>query len=258
MCLVLVAWKAHPKYSLIVASNRDEYHKRPSALAHQWPSNPDITAGQDLEALGTWMGVTRSGRWAVVTNFREQTEAKEPKKSRGHLTTEYLSAGMTPELYVSGLKNDLAAYSGFNLLVGDHSSINYITNRQTEKMKSEASINKPGIYGLSNHLLDTHWPKVVSGKKHLRGLIKKNDVIQFEDVLQFMSEKTIPSDELLPDSGVPIERERTLSPMFIMTPDYGTRATSLLLVDNNSSEIQFSEATFDELGTEISNQTYVF
>jgi uncharacterized protein with NRDE domain len=258
MCLVLFAWKTHPKYSLIVASNRDEYHNRPSALAHRWTTDPNITAGQDLEQLGTWMGVTGSGRWAVVTNFREATTIKESKKSRGHLTTGFLSGGMSPESYVSALKSNLTDYRGFNLIVGDRSSIKYITNRQTEEKKPEASIKKPGIYGLSNHLLNTHWPKVVRGKTHLQQLINKNEVIQFEDVMDFMSDTTKPSDKSLPNTGVTLDQERILSPMFIKTPDYGTRATSLLLIDNNSSEIQFSEATFDASGTKISNRTYIF
>lgn len=257
MCLTLFAWKAHPKYTLIVASNRDEYHRRPSARAHRWTNSPNITAGQDLDQLGTWMGVTGSGRWAAVTNFREQVPVTDTKKSRGHLTTEYLTGSMSPELYGSSLTNQLATYRGFNLLIGDRSSITYVTNRQNKKFDSVESITKPGIYGLSNHLLDTDWPKVTTGKARLHKLINVSDVIQFKDILELMSDKTKPSDDLLPRSGVSLEWERTLSSIFIKTPEYGTRATSLLLINTDASEIRFSEATFDAEGTELSNQTYI-
>ena len=257
MCLTLFAWKAHPRYTLIVASNRDEYHRRPSALAHRWVNNPNITAGQDLEQLGTWMGVTKTGRWAAVTNYREPQQSTDSKKSRGHLTTEYLMGGLSPQLYAASLTNELEAYKGFNLLVGDCSSITYVTNRQDKKSECIDTITKPGIYGLSNHLLDTQWPKVKNGKTQLHKLINEHDVIQFTDVLEFMSDRTKPSDELLPHSGVSLDLERALSPIFIETPEYGTRATSLLLINEAASEIQFSEATFDAKGTELSNQTYI-
>ena len=257
MCLILLAWKAHPKYSLILASNRDEYHERGSAAAHRWLDSPDIIAGQDLEQSGTWMGVTRSGRWAAVTNFREQLQEAQPKKSRGHLTAGFLMNTQSPDSYANSVTKELTKDNGFNLIVGDSSSINYITNRPATAFKPTEPITQPGIYGLSNHLLDTPWPKVKNGKMRLQKLINDKEVIQFTDVLELMSDTTKPSDGSLPNSGVSLDWERTLSSIFITTPEYGTRATSLLLINNDSSEIQFSEATFDASGTELSNQTYI-
>ena len=257
MCLVLFALGMHPRYPLIVASNRDEYHNRPAAPIHRWKDYPNIIAGRDLEQSGTWMGVTESGRWAIVTNFREQKTTSNRKESRGNLTKNFLTSDQSPQAFASSIGEITESYNGFNLLVGDSSSIYYVTNRQAEGMPQTQSIEKPGVYGLSNHLLDTNWPKVTSGKKSFATLIKNNEVIHFEEVVTLMSNTTQPHDEALPDTGVDPEWERTLSPMFITSNDYGTRATSLLLISSDALKIELSEMTFDVKGKELTNHTII-
>ena len=247
----------HPQYSLIIASNRDEYHDRPSASIHRWRDYPNIVAGLDLERLGTWMGVTESGRWAIVTNFREQKTTSNLIQSRGNLTKNFLTSKQSVKSYVSSIEKTAASYNGFNLLVGDVSSMSYVTNRQTAGMPHTQSIEKSGVYGLSNHLLDTNWPKVTNGKKLFTNLINDNKMIRFEEIVTLMSNATKAGDEALPNTGIALDCERTLSPMFITSTYYGTRATSLLLISPDASKIEFSEMTFDHKGNPITNQTIV-
>ena len=257
MCLVLLAWRIHPRYPLIIASNRDEYHARPSDSIHRWKDYPNIVAGRDLEQLGTWMGATKSGRWAVVTNFREKKVTSNIVKSRGNLTKEFLTSDQAVESYASSLEKKSSSYKGFNLLVGDTSSIQYVTNRHPDRVPHPQSIDTPGIYGLSNHLLDTDWPKVTNGKKSFANLINNNEIIHFEEIVTLMSNSTQPDTEALPQTGLAEEWERTLSPMFITSNEYGTRATSLLMVSRDASKIEFSEMTFDKKGNALTNQTIV-
>ena len=257
MCLFLFAWKMHPKYSLIAVANRDEYHDRPSLPIERWTDHPQVIAGRDLKHYGTWMGVTDSGKWSVVTNFREASDKDNVKNSRGDLTKKFLIGNQTPHAYASSIFSSLDSYNGFNLLAGDTSSIHYISNRQPLTESKTSAIRKPGIYGLSNHLLNTNWPKVSEGKKALQRLISRHEAIEFATIVDLMSNREKPSDRELPMTGVPMDLERTLSPMFIKTPNYGTRATSMLLANEDGSKIQFSEATFNADGNQITNKSFV-
>ena len=161
MCLIVLAWRAHPDHSLIVAANRDEFHARPAAPAAFWPDRPQILAGRDLKAKGTWMGISRSGRFAAVTNFRRATEPSAPH-SRGSLVTGFLEAEAGPETYLKGLQGSI--YSGFNLLAGDGSELWSMSNRDGPPRKLE-----PGIYGLGNTLLDA--PEVDRPKARFREVV---------------------------------------------------------------------------------------
>lgn len=225
MCLILLAWQAHPDYPLVVAANRDEFHARPAAAAAAWPDAPSVLAGRDLEAGGTWLGITRSGRFAAVTNVREPG-SPQGACSRGWLTRDFLVGDTDPAGFAAQI--DPAAYSGFNLLVADRKTLAYRSNRNgTGKMLGA------GIYGLSNHLLDTPWPKLEAAKEGFRSALPHlPDEKRFLDLL---ADKEIVPDERLPATGVSLEWERRLSAIFVRSPQYGTRASTLVFFRRDGS-----------------------
>lgn len=224
MCLILVAWRAHPEYPLVVAANRDEFYSRPTAPAGFWPESPDILGGRDLQAGGTWLGISRRLRFAALTNFREGGPQLANAPSRGALVSDFLNGNSRPEAFLASLSSRGALYNGFNLLFGDRRRLAYFSNRLPSP-----SWLAPGIYGLSNHLLDTPWPKLSDAKASFaQALTKLPESAAFFDLL---SDEEIVADEHLPQSGVPLEWERILSAVFVTSPNYGTRASTLLTVD---------------------------
>lgn len=237
MCLILLAYHVHPAYRLILAANRDEFYSRPAAPLDYWPDNPQILAGRDLAGNGTWMGITRSGRLAAITNFRDPSTIKASAPSRGHLVSDFLAGEETPAEYLSRVRKNGDAYNGFNLIVGNADTIFYFSNRGqcVEQMT-------PGIHGLSNHLLDTDWPKVSNGKTMLANLIQESQV-EPDALFNLLIDRTIAPDDLLPDTGVDRHWERVLSAMFITSPGYGTRCSSVLTIGNNG-EIDFFEKSW--------------
>ena len=237
MCLILLAHRAHPLYRLVVAANRDEFHARPTAPAAFWPDAPYLLAGRDLREGGTWMGVTRSGRFAAVTNYREMAPPPPDAPSRGHLPGGFLVGEETPEAYLRSLEVRAGAYAGFNLLAGDGETLGYLSNRG-----GGVRVLEPGVYGLSNALLDTPWPKVERGKAGLREIVAEGGEIDPEALLRLLAESEPAPDARLPDTGVGRERERMLSSLFIRGPEYGTRASTALLVRHDG------RATFVERG----------
>lgn len=241
MCLILFAFQKHPIYKLIVAANRDEAYHRPTAPAHFWEDDPDILAGRDLEKMGTWMGVTKKGRFSALTNFRNPKETTEGKKSRGELVSGALTyQGELLEYMKTLSKNDIH-YPGYNLLAGDSDELFYYSNVGKELRRVS-----PGVYGVSNHLLDSDWPKVMRGKEGLSKVISKNK-IDTEEVFSLLANAEKASDELLPNTGVPLEIERLLSPMFIKSEGYGTRSSTVLLMSD--SDIEYIERVFRSDGT---------
>ena len=237
MCLILIAWKTHPDYPLVVAANRDEFYSRPSALAASWKEAPHVFGGRDLEAGGTWLGITSTKRFAAVTNFRDPAQALG-SRSRGKLTEDFLLSTETPENYVNTI--DGALFSGFNLFAGDTKNLYYTSNRggQTKKLP-------PGIYGISNHLLDTPWPKLSLAKE--RFIEALNTIPEEAPFFTLLADSTTAPDEQLPSTGVALDWERKLSAVFIHSPGYGTRASTLLLCGSNGSAT-FIERSFDETG----------
>ena len=232
MCLILVAWRVHPDYPLVVAANRDEFHARPTAVAERWAEAAHVIAGRDLEAGGTWLGVTDTGRFAAVTNVREPGAPKGPR-SRGCLTRDYLIGAMTPQAYSASIKDE--AFSGFNLLVADAEHLCYRSNRD-----GPPRVLPPGVYGVSNHLLDTPWPKLATAKASFaQALDQLPDEQPFFDLL---ADDEIVSDENLPATGVPLEWERRLSAVFVHSPDYGTRASTLLLHHRNGAGVMIERS----------------
>lgn len=239
MCLILVGWQVHPAYPLVVAANRDEFHARPTAPAASWDDDARVFGGRDLEAGGTWLGATRDGRFAAVTNVREPGAAKG-KRSRGELTARFLLDQQAAQTYAEALKPD--DYSGFNLLLGDRETLVYASNRDPGYQ-----ILKPGIYGLSNHRLDTPWPKLLKARENFsRALDRLPDEAAFFELL---ADRSIETDDRLPDTGVPLAWERLLSAVFVQSPDYGTRASTLLL-RNAAGDMVLHEKSFAADGRE--------
>jgi uncharacterized protein with NRDE domain len=242
MCLVLLALDSHPEYSLIVAANRDEFYDRPTAPAAFWADAPSVLAGRDLRAGGTWLGVDRRGRFAAVTNYRQGRRELPAPRSRGRLVSDYLTTVTDTREYVEQVTKDAALYNGFNLLVGDASELYYFSNRE-----DRARVLPPGVYGLSNHLLDTAWPKVSSSKRALGSLLTAHGPELARGLLALLSDRTRPADDLLPTTGVGLELERLLSSAFIASADYGTRCSSVLLL-SRGGEATFTEVTFGREG----------
>ncbi|WP_173202461.1 NRDE family protein [Geobacter sp. SVR] len=238
MCLIVFALEYHPKYRLVLAANRDEYFDRPTIPAGYWPDNPSILAGRDLQSGGTWLGVTTTGRLAAVTNYRDTKWHVENPPSRGLLVAEYLSGNMSPPEYLENLKTRGHRYDGFNLLFGDSSGIFYYSNRGEAE-----NVVSPGIHGLSNHLLDTPWPKVTSAKKRFEALLNK-DTEEPEEFFAVLADGAPFPDDTLPETGVGIKRERFLSSIFMTSRTYGTCFTTLLFIDRENG-LRFVERSHD-------------
>ncbi|MGE5470573.1 MAG: NRDE family protein [Bacteroidota bacterium] len=233
MCLIVVGWQVHPDFPLLLAANRDEFHARPTAPLGRWPEAPQIIGGRDLEAGGTWLGVTDNGRLAAVTNVREPGMAKGTR-SRGLLTRDFLLSGESAGDYARRL--DGAAYSGFNLLLGDGESLVYCSNRDGPPRALE-----PGIYGLSNHRLDSPWPKLQTARRKFADAIDQlPDETAFFELL---ADKSIVADADLPQTGVPLDWERLLSAVFVHSAAYGTRASTVLRQGADGS-IRLHERSF--------------
>lgn len=237
MCLILLALDSHPDYSLIVAANRDEFYERPTAPADFWSEAPSVLAGRDLLAGGTWLGLDRLGRFAAVTNFRQGQREPAAPRSRGRLVRDFLTSATEPEEYLRRTERDAALYNGFNLLVGDSRRLCYLSNRG-----DRARVLTPGVYGLSNHLLDTAWPKVVSGKSALQALVREGETELVEALLGLLADRARPSDDLLPRTGIGEDWERLLSAAFVASDAYGTRSSTVVLVGRDG------DATFVEQG----------
>lgn len=224
MCLVLFALNAHPTQRLVVLANRDEFYDRPTAPSSWWDDAPDVLAGRDLEAGGTWMGISRSGRWTAVTNVRDPSSIRTDALSRGDLTRAFLTSATPPAQYASMVFRERDAYNGFNLLVGDAHDTWIVSTRLPEPLQLKA-----GIYGLSNDTLDTPWPKVQRGKAGLKRLVE-DDVILHTDAFELLEDSEPAPDSELPDTGVGLAWERALSSPFIQMERYGTRTNTLLTV----------------------------
>jgi uncharacterized protein with NRDE domain len=242
MCLLSFAIDSHPRYRLVLAANRDEYFVRPTAPARFWVDVPRILAGRDLEAGGTWLGVSKNGRLAALTNYFGPNEYASDKPSRGRLITDFLKDNLSPDGYLEHLQRTGDRYNGFGLVFGDSTGLNYYTNRG----QSVCGIST-GVHGLSNHLLDTHWPKVVNIKAGLQHIIATTDIIDPEDLFILLSDRTRYPDHALPGTGVGIEQERSLSSIFVARGGFGTRCSTVILIDRDN-RMTFLERSFDAQG----------
>lgn len=230
MCVIYFALHSHSDHPLILLANRDEFYRRPTQAAGYWNDFPDIYGGRDLQGGGTWLGVTRGGRLAAVTNYRDPT-APTGTRSRGDLVAGFLQSDLAAADYLKDVHTRSGEYSGFNLLVGEFSTarseLYYYSTRGEEPRELH-----PGIYGLSNSLLDTPWPKVTKGKAQLAVLSQKGETSN-DDLFDILSDEAVADDEDLPSTGVPYEAEKAISAIYIKTPDYGTRCSTILRFDRN-------------------------
>lgn len=248
MCLILVAWRAHHEFSLVVAANRDEYYRRPTASAAFWPDHPQVLAGRDLEAGGTWLGMTRNGRFAALTNFRDPARQKPAAPSRGALVAGFLTGDTAIDAYLDALP--AADYNGFNLLLGDGERLVAFSN-----VSMTRHALPPGLYGLSNHHLDTPWPKVSSGKTALEAAL--GALPDEAPLFRLLHDGTVHPDAVLPTTGVPLEWERLLSAAFVRSPDYGTRSSTVLTC-SAGNVVTFDEQTWLAGGAAGARQRYRF
>lgn len=213
---------------LILLANRDEFYSRPTEPAHYWLDHPEVLAGRDLVSGGTWLGVTKGGRFACVTNYRDPAEAKRTS-SRGDLVAAFLKSNISANEYLRSVSAVRGEFAGFNLLLGEINSesneLYYYSNRQ-----DEITNLAPGTYGLSNHLLDTRWPKIEVGKRELSDCLKR-EVISNDLFFEILADETLADDNILPDTGVGYDREKSMSAIFIKTLDYGTRCSTVLRFD---------------------------
>jgi uncharacterized protein with NRDE domain len=235
MCLILIAYRAHADYPLVIAANRDENYRRPTAQAGYWTDHSHVLAGRDLECMGTWLGVTRDGRFAALTNYRDPREHKADAPSRGHLVSDFLVSKRDPRSYLESIKDGASRYNGFNLLLGDADGVLCFSSR-------ESTVHElpPGIHGLSNHLLNTPWPKVVRGKQRLQQAMARGP--DADALLELLADREPAPAGELPDTGVGMEKESLLSPALIVSLEYGTRASTVLLVGSDASA-SFTERT---------------
>ncbi|UCH65026.1 MAG: NRDE family protein [Ignavibacterium sp.] len=251
MCLVVFAHNSHPNYKFIFAANRDEFYDRPTEQADFWKDRPDLLAGKDLKGGGTWMGITKAGKFAAITNYRDLYNIKEDAPTRGLLVTDYLLGDQSSEDYYDSLKKDLSDYNGFNLILGDLNNLYFFSTHADGLRK----INT-GVHGLSNAVLDTPWPKVEKSKKHFLKLMQHEELHAWE-LLSLLSDTRKAKEKDLPDTGVGIEWEKVLSSVFIQSPNYGTRCSTAVLIDNNNN-VRFAEKTFFGNQGAFSNKDYNF
>jgi len=242
VCLILFAWQAHPEYPLVLAANRDEFHQRPTAEADFWGDAPEILAGRDLQAGGTWLGVNRGGRFAAITNYREPSEpGVAAGRSRGHLVREFLAGRASPADHAATVLQESSNYEGFNLLVGNRDSLAYVSNRADQVIDV-----KPGLHGLSNHLLDTDWPKVEAGRDHLEELLQQVEV-EPEPLFELLSDRSLTPGEIPENIEKHLAPERMMKHYFIVSDVYGTRSSTVLLLKKDGS-IFFSERQYNAQG----------
>jgi uncharacterized protein with NRDE domain len=243
MCLLVLAWQVHPRYRLVVAANRDEFHARPAAALARWAAPDEILAGRDLQAGGAWLGLDRARRFGVVTNFRELQRPKPEAPSRGELIPAYLRGPQPPQQYLNSLAARAADYSGFNLLLADHDSLWYGCNRAT----AFARALPPGVYGLSNEFLDTPWPKLTRVRRAFEAWLATPgaDVAGLFAMLE--DRQRCGDDAQLPNTGLSREWERVLSAPFVLNADYGTRCSSVVLL-GEGGQLFLAERRFNSQG----------
>ena len=249
MCLLVFAVRAHPRLPLIVAGNRDEFHARPTQAAHWWPDKPDIVGGRDLQAGGTWLAVTRNGRFAAVTNHRDAHRENAGLRSRGHLITGFLDSTGAAADYVESI--DGSAYAGFNLLVSDGRSAAYLSNRGGGLRELQ-----PGIYGLSNATLDEPWTKVTRTRSGLAELIERDNVNE-SSLMRLLGDREKASADEVETNGLSFAMAHALTAPFIVHPEYGTRCSTVMTIDD-AGKVRFLERRFLPDGRQSGESKYTF
>lgn len=254
MCLILFSFDLHPEYQYIVAGNRDEFYKRPTQPLDFWKDEPLILAGRDLVGGGTWLGVTKTFKFAAITNYRDPSAVKKNAPSRGSLVRNFLAGKASPETYLEHVRKTGHRYNGFNLLIGEKEQLWFYSNIEKRVQKISS-----GFYGLSNHVLDTPWPKVTKSKSSLKTIFAEKK-IDIETVFEILSDRQYPPEDQLPDTGVGSFWERILSPIFIRSNVYGTRSSSILLIKKNghTTFIERAFSTIPGKGVHQNTRTFTF
>ena len=251
MCLIYVAWRRHARHRLVIAANRDEFHARPALPVHWWDDAPGVLAGRDLEAGGTWLGVGAEGRFAAITNYPDPSPVHLPgATSRGALVSEFVAGDEPSEAYLGCVIEEGHRYNGFSLLAMDGDTLAFASNRSRGVVRLD-----PGVYGLSNHLLDTPWPKVTDGKAELERLLAGPEV-RVRDLLALLASDDPRHDEApTADTESDLGRMRRRSSRFIIGPDYGTRASAAILLDAAGAGV-FVERSFDSSGAAVGDVAF--
>lgn len=251
MCLLVLAWRTHPRYRLVVAANRDEFHQRPAAALAPWADRADIIGGRDLQASGAWLAVDTSRRFGIVTNFREFGRRKRSAPSRGGLIPSYLSQEAGPGEYLQSLETDAPGYAGFNLLLADRNSLWYASNRADQFARELP----PGIYGLSNEFLDTPWPKLVRVRARFAALLDApaaaDAAALAPGLFGMLADRETADPASLPAGELSAEWARKLSAPFVLDATYGTRCSTILTISDDDDAVRIAERRFDAHGVSI-------
>ena len=250
VCLVVVVWRIHPDFPCLIAANRDEFHARPTEAAHFWQDEPQILAGRDLTAGGTWLGITRTGRFAALTNYRSSVQQRNDAPSRGGLVASILASTDSIAVELERLRRISPDYNGFNVIFCDGTRLGIFESSSGAGRELE-----PGIYALSNHLLDSPWPKVRNAKNRVAGALSQ--ISDSAPLLALLRDDRPAADAELPSTGVSIEWERLLSSAFIRSADYGTRCSTVIRIDR-FDQAWFDEWSWDAAGVEAGRVSFNF
>lgn len=252
MCILFIAVNQHPNFPLIIAANRDEFHKRPTQMSHFWEHHPHLLAGRDDVAKGTWMGISKRNKICALTNIRAPGKELENPISRGELVSQFLTDDISSSDYLERLRDTHHQYNGFNLLFGSLDKL-FVFN----SFENNCYVLRTGVYGLSNASLDSPWPKLHTGKTALSDYCQSSQNIDSADLFTLLRDTSAPPDDELPDTGVPIEWERKVSSIFIDSPEYGTRSSTVLLVDRQR-KVKWEERAFSNKAVHIDTRSYDF
>ncbi|HEX4895988.1 MAG TPA: NRDE family protein [Solimonas sp.] len=238
MCLIAVALDAHPRYRLVLAANRDEFHARPAAPASWWDDAPQIFGGRDLQQHGSWLAINRAGHWAAITNVRRMVPPDPQAPSRGALVADYLRGTQSAVDYARVLQARPQRHAGYNLLLGDRAHVVYSSNTPQPAHRTLS----PGVHAVSNASLDTPWPKLLRLRQALADWCAAGQD-EFAPLFHALSDTRSAADAELPDTGVGLEMERFLAPPFIYGERYGTRCCTVLALDHDGRGL-FHERRF--------------
>ncbi|AEC19751.1 Ser/Thr-rich protein T10 [Pusillimonas sp. T7-7] len=254
MCIAYLAIAAHPDWPLFIAANRDEFHNRPCLPAAPWAEHPDVIAGIDCQAQGSWLGLTRQGRYALITNYRDPASLFSNAPSRGQLVSQYLTGHESPHTYAHKVHAEGALYNGFNLIIGNKEQAFYTGNRYRQDKPDQLA---PGRYIISNHLLNTNWPKAERLRLALDAFPLERLDQSLTQVFEILKDNTPAQDHDLPSTGLTLERERLLSSPFIISPEYGTRCSTIIALHASGRAI-FSEISYDASGAPAQRHDWPF
>lgn len=251
MCLIIFAKNKHPKYRLIIAANRDEFFNRPTLEADFWEEEHSILGGRDIQSGGTWFGMSKNGRFIAITNYRDPKKLRQNARSRGDLSKKFLLQNQSVADFLADVSNNKNQYNGFNFLLSDDyfENLYHYSNITDQSMKIA-----DGIHGLSNHLLNSPWPKIEKGKKMLSDIIE-SDFIESDEIFALLRNESMAHDNLLPNTGISFDLEKKLSPVFISMKGYGTRCSTALLIDKYN-QLSFLEVSYNEEKQLIGRKKY--